>query len=331
MRAFWEEFSIAVEQTRELKIGDVIAALDRDLGEHFFPPREDGTDPRVCPACDDGRLGLKLGRHGSFIGCSNYPACQYTRRLAFDSADEASETLKEGMRVLGHHPQTGEEITVKRGPYGLYVQQGEQIEGSKTKPKRTSLPRGMDGDTITLEQALALLSLPRIVGLHPESHEPIEAGLGRFGPYVKMGGVFASLDRDDNVLAIGLNRAVDLLARRLASVRALGAHPADREPVLVRKGRFGPYVQHGNRVANLPREWAMEDIALDQAVALLAEKGKQLRPRGTVRKAPARQPAPAPAAAKAAPKRAAPAKAAAKKRPPAAKRATRKPPARKTG
>jgi DNA topoisomerase-1 len=324
MRAFWEEFSNAVEQTRELKIGDVIAALDRDLGPHFFPPREDGSDPRACPACGDGRLGLKLGRHGSFIGCSNYPGCQYTRRLAIENGEEASDTLKEGLRVLGQHPETGEEITVRRGPYGLYVQQGEQIEGSKTKPRRTSLPRGMDGDTIALEQALALLSLPRIVGIHPESREPIGAGLGRFGPYVKMGGVFASLDADDDVLAIGLNRAVDLLAKRLASVRALGPHPADREPVLVRKGRFGPYAQHGNRVANLPRDVAMEDMTLEAAVALLAEKGKQLRPRGAARKAPA--------AAKAAPKREAAPKAAAKKRASAAaKRAKKKAPARARG
>ena len=306
MRAFWEEFSRAVEQTRDLKIGDVIAALDRDLGAHFFPPREDGSDPRACPACAGGRLGLKLGRHGSFIGCSNYPGCQYTRRLAIDTGEEAGDTLKEGMRVLGTHPESGEEITVRRGPYGVYVQQGEQVEGSKAKPKRTSLPRGVDGDTIALEQALALLSLPRIVGIHPESREPIEAGLGRFGPYVKMGGVFASLDRDDNVLVIGLNRAVDLLAKKLASVRSLGPHPAGGEPVLVRKGRFGPYAQHGNMVANLPRDVAMEDITLEQAVALLAGKGKALKPRGAkggAKKAAKAEAAPKKAAAKKAPAR----------------------------
>ena len=332
MRTFWEEFSRAVEQTRDLKIGDVIAALDRDLGPHFFPPRDDGSDARTCPACGDGRLGLKLGRHGSFIGCSNYPACPYTRRLAIDNGEENGDTLKEGMRALGHHPETGEEITVRRGPYGLYVQQGEQIEGSKTKPKRTSLPRGMDGDNIALDDALALLSLPRLIGIHPESGEPVEAGLGRFGPFVKMGGLFASLDRDDNVLVIGLNRAVDLLAKKLASVRALGPHPAGGEPVLVRKGRFGPYVQHGNRVANLPRDVAMEEMTLAQAVALLAEKGKALKPRGG--KGTAKKPA-APAAKPAAPKRAAPAKKAApkpaaKKKAPAKKKATaKKAPARK--
>jgi DNA topoisomerase I len=280
LRAFWDEFSRAVDQTKDLKISDVISALDEDLGPHFFPAREDGSDPRLCTACGTGRLGLKLGRYGSFIGCSNYPACQYTRRLAIDSGDASGETLKEGMRVLGTHPDIGDEITVRRGPYGLYVQLGENGEDKKVKPRRTSLPRGMDGEQITLEQAMGLLSLPRLIGIHPETREEIQAGIGRFGPYVRMGAIYGSLDRDDDVLAIGINRAVDLLAKKLASVRSLGPHPADKEPVSVRKGRFGPYVQHGKMVANLPRGVMMDDVTLDEAVALLKEKGKELRPRG---------------------------------------------------
>jgi len=289
MHAFWDEFSKAVGETKDLKISDVIAALDQDLGPHFFPAREDGSDPRICAACGTGRLGLKLGRYGSFIGCSNYPACQYTRKLAVDAADDSNDTLKDGMRVLGTHPDTGEEITVRRGPYGLYVQQGEapppeESKGKKgakaPKPRRTSLPRGMDGDSIALDQAVALLSLPRIVGLHPETQEPMEAGIGRFGPFVRMGAVFASLDRDDDVLSLGANRAVDLLAKKLASVRTLGEHPGDKELVSVRKGRFGPYVQHGKTVANLPRNVAMDDVTLADAITLLAEKGKTLKPRG---------------------------------------------------
>ena len=222
LHAFWDEFSRAVDQTKDLKISDVIAALDQDLGPHFFPPREDGTDPRACQACGTGRLGLKLGRYGSFIGCSNYPTCQYTRRLAIENGEDQGETLKEGMRALGHHPDTGEDITVRRGPYGLYAQQGENGEDKKHKPRRTSLPRGMDGDQITLEQALGLLSLPREIGLHPETGESIQAGIGRFGPYVRMGAIYGSLDRDDDVLAIGINRAVDLIARKMASVRTIG-------------------------------------------------------------------------------------------------------------
>jgi DNA topoisomerase I len=282
LRDFWAEFSAAVGQTKDLKISDVISALDEELGPHFFPPREDGSDPRACPACANGRLGLKLGRYGSFIGCSNYPNCQYTRRLAIESGEDTGETLKEGVRVLGEHPETGEEITVRRGPYGLYVQLGENGEDKKApKPRRTSLPRGMDGEQMTMEQAIGLLSLPRLVGVHPETKEKIEAGIGRFGPYVRMGAVFASMDRDDDVLSLGINRAVDLLAKKLASVRTLGPHPADKELVSVRKGRFGPFVKHGNTVANLPRGVMMDDITLAEAVTLLAEKGKQLRPRGT--------------------------------------------------
>ncbi|MBV8915781.1 MAG: type I DNA topoisomerase, partial [Acetobacteraceae bacterium] len=296
LRAFWHEFSRAVDQTKDLKISDVIAALDEDLGPHFFPAREDGSDPRACPACSSGRLGLKLGRYGSFIGCSYYPNCQYTRRLAIESGDDQGETLKEGMRVLGQHPETAEEITVRRGPYGLYVQQGENGEdksaaGGETrgrkkapKPRRTALPRGMDGEQLTLEQAIGLLSLPRDIGRHPETGEMIQVGIGRFGPYVRMGAVYGSLDRDDDVLSVGINRAVDLIARKMASVRTLGPHPANQELVAVRKGRFGPYVQHGKTVANLPRGVMMDDVTLDQAVALLAEKGKQLRPRGAGRR-----------------------------------------------
>ncbi len=289
MEKFWRDFSHAVEQTRELKISDVIDALDHDLGEHFFPVREDGTDPRVCAVCHTGRLGLKLGRHGSFIGCSNYPACQYTRRLAIDGGDEG-ETLKEGMRELGHHPETGEDITVRRGPYGVYVQQGTpDPENKKAKARRTSLPKGMEGNTINLEQALGLLSLPRAVGAHPVTGELMEAGIGRFGPYVKMGAVFASLDKDDDVLSIGLNRAVDALQKKLESMRQLGAHPATGEALIIKKGRFGPYVQGGNVVANLPRDVGMEELTLEAAVALLAEKGKPLKAKPGAKKPAAKR------------------------------------------
>ncbi len=321
MEAFWRDFSNAVEQTRELKISDVIDALDQDLGEHFFPAREDGGDPRLCTSCGTGRLGLKLGRHGSFIGCSNYPECQYTRRLAI-GADEA-DTLKEGMRELGHHPDTGEDITVRRGPYGVYVQQGAPDPADKkARPRRTSLPRGLEGDSITLEQALGLLSLPREIGAHPVTGERMEAGIGRFGPYVKMGSIYASLDRDDDVLSIGLNRAVDALQKKLESVRTIGPHPKTGEAMLVKKGRFGPYVQSGQVVANVPRGVAMEEVTADQAAALLAEKGKPLKA-----KPGARKPAKKAATAKVVP-------IAGAKKPPlrkAVKKAARKAPTAKAG
>ncbi len=193
------------------------------------------------------------------------------------------------------------------------------------------MPRGLDGEQITLEQAIALLNLPRVIGVHPETKETIQAGIGRFGPFVRMGAIYGSLDRDDDVLSIGINRAVDLVARKMASIRTLGMHPTDQQPVAVRKGRFGPFVQHGNQVANIPRGTAMDDVTLEEALSLLAEKGKTLKPRGAAgrkqargkrasgaeaagtaaaagrgaagRKAPAKQPAKAKAKAKGKPQR----------------------------
>jgi DNA topoisomerase-1 len=297
LRDFWTDFSAAIAETKDLKISDVIDALDADLGPHFFPARDDGSDPRTCPACGTGRIGLRLGRYGSFIGCSNYPTCQYTRKLAIDGGENPDDTLKDGMRVLGQHPTTAEEITLKRGPYGLYVQQGEpDPTDKKSKPKRSSLTRGMDPEALTLEDALGLLSLPRLIGLHPDAKEPIEAGVGRFGPYVKMGAIFASLDKDDDVLHIGFNRAMDLIAKKQDSVRSLGVHPKDGVQVVAKKGRFGPYAQWGNMVANLPRGTELPEFNLDQVVALLAEKGKILAPKGKKgAKKPAANAKPAPA------------------------------------
>jgi len=330
MRAFWDEFSAAVEATRDLKIRDVIDALDEDLGPHIFPARGDGSDPRACPSCADGRLGLRLGRTGAFIGCSNYPECRYTRPFGVDSGEGEGQAPSE--TELGPHPETGEAVTLKRGPYGFYIQLGEpgtDAKGKPTKPKRTSLPNGVAPDTVTLDQAIGLLSLPRIIGRDPETGEEITAGLGRFGPYVRCGSVFKSLDKDDDVLTVGMNRALALLADARSRVRELGPHPKDKEPVVVRKGRFGPYAQHGKTVANLPRDVAMEEIGLEEAVALLEEKGKALKPRGTAgRKAPAAKAAPRKAAAAATEPaaRKAPARKPAAK--PAAKKAAAKPAAR---
>ncbi|GBR12255.1 type I DNA topoisomerase [Asaia spathodeae] len=322
MAAFWRDFSAAVAQTKDLKISDVIDALDEDLGSHFFPTREDGGDPRQCTACGTGRLGLRLGKFGAFIGCSNYPTCQFTRRLVAEDGGEG-ETLKEGMKSLGQDPETGEEVTVRRGPYGLYLQRGEaDPENKKIKPKRTTIPKGLEGDKLTLDQALGLLSLPRKLGPHPETGEMIEAGLGRFGPYVKMGAIFGTLDADDDVLTVGLNRAIDSLAKKMASIRTLGAHPKDGAAVLVRKGRFGPYVQHGQVVANLAKGQSMDEVTFDDALALLAEKGKPLKAKG---KATTRKTSTKAAASddgeKAAPKKKAAPKAATAKKPAAKKTA----------
>jgi DNA topoisomerase-1 len=283
MRAFWADFRAAVDATKELKISDVIDALDEELGPHFFPKAEGGVDPRGCPACQGGRLGLRLGRTGAFIGCSNYPECRYTRPLIAPGAEgEGTTGLSDGPRELGSDPASGEKVSVRRGPYGVYVQLGEggvDAKGKPTKPRRASLTRDMDPDTLEMERALALLSLPRLIGRDPESGEEIQAGLGRFGPYIKVGSIFQSLEPGDDVLSLGMNRAMELLAKARAKVRSLGAHPGDGQPVDIRKGRFGPYAQHGKTVANLPRNQTMEDITLAEAVDLLATKGKALKPR----------------------------------------------------
>ncbi len=206
LREFWQAFSRAVADTKDLTITNVIEALDAELGPHLFPEAEPGKDPRVCPACGTGRLGLKLGRHGAFIGCSNYPECAYTRPLAADG--DAAAALA-GPRELGTDPETGKPVSLRKGPYGLYVQLGEAENGEK--PKRASLPKGVDPETVDFDRARGLLSLPRTVGVHPSSGEIIIAGIGRFGPYLKHGSTYVSLKEGDDVLTVGLNRAVTLI------------------------------------------------------------------------------------------------------------------------
>ncbi len=296
---FWKDFSAAIAGTKDLNITQVIDALDADLGAHFFPPRSDGTDPRLCPICGQGRLGLKLGRFGAFIGCSKYPECRYTRPLGIENGENA---LANEPRSLGTDPVSGLEVTVKKGPYGPYVQLGEtppkpekrkkgekRAKGEKIvkvepppKPKRASLPKGMSPAEVTLELALKLLSLPRDVGPHPEDGEIIIANNGRFGPYIKHGKIFKSLGPDDDVLTIGLNRAVVLLAeprkfRRGAPepIKVLGDHPTEGGPVKIFNGKYGLYVSHDGINATLPGDIGPEELTMDRAVQLLAERAER--------------------------------------------------------
>ena len=283
LREFWEAFYQAVQDTATLKMSEVIETLDEDLGPHFFPVTEKNPVPRECPACRSGRLGLKLGRGGPFIGCSNYPECTFTRPLTVSADDETAAVALP--RELGTDPETGMTVAVRKGPFGVYVQLGE-AQG-KEKPRRAGLPKGLSPLEVTLEQALALLSLPRTVGRHPEDGETILAGLGRFGPYLKHGTRYASLGAEDDVLTIGLNRAVTVLAekpaRRGAEVlREMGPHPGDEKPVVVYKGRYGPYVKHGRVNASLPKDVTPEELTMEQAAALLAAraaKGGGRKPR----------------------------------------------------
>ena len=279
LRDFWREFSAAIDGTKDLRTGQVLDSLNELLGPHIFPAREDGADPRLCPLCHKGQLSLKLGKFGAFIGCSNYPECRFTRVLAPNGQDQANaaEGERPGVRALGQDPATGEEVTLRSGRFGDYVQQGEG-----EKPKRCSLPKAMAPADVTLEQALALLSLPREVARHPTSGEPIMAGVGRYGAYVQHGKTYANLGKDDDVLTIGANRAIDLIvakesgagARRFGagSGRALGEHPTLGGAVTVKEGRFGPYVNHGKINATLPKGVDAAALTLEEAVAALAAK-----------------------------------------------------------
>ena len=275
LRDFWEAFSVAVADTKDLRISEVLDRLDEVLGPHFFRDTGNGRDPRKCPTCDDGRLNLKLGKFGAFIGCSNYPDCRFTRPLAVSDGDDA-ENGNGGPKELGTDPETGLMVTLRKGPYGWYVQLGEE-EGTgkkKVKPKRGSVPKTLDPALVDLEKALGLLSLPREVGTHPETGDKITAAIGRFGPYIKLGGTYVSLKGDDDVLTIGLNRAVHLLADapRKDPPRELGKHPKDKKPVTQREGRWGPYVQHGRLMATLPKGTDKDAVTLEEAVALLDAK-----------------------------------------------------------
>ncbi|MGD0317639.1 MAG: type I DNA topoisomerase [Xanthobacteraceae bacterium] len=281
LRDFWRDFIGAVDEIKDLRISQVLDALDELLAPHLFPPRADGGNPRQCPNCGGGRLTLKLSKYGAFIGCSNYPECRYTRPLSVP-ADGSGEI---GTKKLGEDPKSGLEVTLRSGRFGPYVQLGEAVDGEK--PKRASLQKGMTPDDVDLDRALALLSLPREIGRHPEDGEPIRAGIGRFGPYVQHGKTYANLEAGDDIFHIGLNRAVTLIAAKLAKGprfrrfgsdpgRALGAHPTTGGPVVAKNGRYGPYVSHDGINATLPRDKAPETITLDEAVALLdarAERG----------------------------------------------------------
>ncbi|MEC7572692.1 MAG: type I DNA topoisomerase [Pseudomonadota bacterium] len=276
LRDFWEAFSAAIDGTKDLTVRQVLDALDKDLGEHFFPLDAAGQPTRACPQCGDGRLGLKLGKFGAFIGCANYPDCRYTRQLTVNNGDDGTVGDDSGVRLLGKDPETGLDVTLRRGPFGDYVQLGEATgEGKKkTKPKRASLAKGMVPAEVTLETALGLLSLPREVGPHPDSGEPITAGIGRFGDYVKHQSTYKSLTDGDDVLTIGLNRAVDLIAQapQRTPAKALGDHPDDGVPVTIHSGRYGPYVQHHKVRATLPKGVAEDSVTLAQAVELIAAK-----------------------------------------------------------
>ncbi len=302
---FWRDFTAAIAETADLRIGEVLEKIDEFLAPHLYPPREDGSDPRICPTCGEGRLNLKTARSGgAFIGCTNYPNCRYTRALSGANGEDAGAAE----RVLGE--DGGQEIWLKSGRFGPYVQRGEATDETP-KPPRASLPKGWSPESIDLEKALTLLSLPREIGRHPDDGEMIEAGIGRYGPYVKHGRIYANLPEVDEVFTIGMNRAVEVLAEKAtrtgrtapAALRDLGEHP-DGGPIQVMSGRYGPYVKWEKVNATLPKEITPEAVTLEQALDLIAEKAakkgggrKKAAPKKAAAKKPAAKKAPAKKAA----------------------------------
>ena len=276
---FWRDFSAAIEETAELRITDVLEKINEVLAPHIFPPREDGGDPRLCPNCGAGQLSLKTARSGgAFIGCSNYPDCRYTRPLNAPNG-ETGEMVSPDGKLLGHD-ENGLPISLRSGRFGPYVQRGEATE-EEPKPPRASLPKGVEPDDVDLDYALKLLSLPREIGPHPEDGAPVEAGIGRYGPYVRHGRVYANLPDPGEVFTVGMNRAVELLAQKAARggrraaakpLKELGEHPEAGGPVNVMDGRYGPYVKWGKINATLPKDMEPANVTMEQAVALIAEK-----------------------------------------------------------
>ncbi len=300
LRDFWKDFLVHVEETKELRVSEVLDALNEELAPLVFPKKEDGGDPRACPNCGSGQLSLKLGKYGAFVGCSNYPECNYTRQLSSESGSEAEAALSNEPKGLGKDPHTDEEITLRSGRFGPYVQRGDGKEA-----KRSSLPKGWKPEDMDHEKALALLSLPRDIGKHPETGRMISAGIGRYGPFVLHDGSYANLESVEDVFSIGLNRAVTVIAEKKAkgpgrgrgtpaAIKELGQHP-DGGVITVRDGRYGPYVNWAKVNATLPKGKDPQSVTMEEALGLIAEKagkgGKKKTSSATAKskKAPARK------------------------------------------
>lgn len=319
LRDFWDKFNAAIGETKELRITEVIDALDAELGPHFFPERKDGGDPRLCPVCGDGRLGLRLSRNGAFMGCSGYPECRFTQPLGIITDDDR-EAAAAYPKLLGNDPDSGEAISIRKGPYGFYAQRGEAEEGKK--PARASLTKNHDPSEIDLSTACALLNLPRTVGTHPDTGDEITASIGRYGPYLKVGSKYTNIPADEDVLNIGMNRAVELLANAktrtvAAPLKSLGEHPSEGGPVDIMSGRYGPYVKHGRVMASLPKGTEPNDLTMEKALELIVAKAAKGGKGGRKKAAPKKA-----AAKKTTAKKATTKKTAAKKKP-AAKKATK--------
>lgn len=269
LAGFWAKFIKNISAVQPLQISEVINKIDEVLSYHLFPPREDGSDPRVCPECGKGRLSIKLGKFGAFIGCSNYPECKYTKPLTDAMEEAANDTPKPANpedKTLGE--MNGLKIYLKKGPYGFYLQLGEDATATTEKPKRSALPKNIKPEEVTLEQASTLLSLPKKLGNN------IEVNIGKFGPYIKQGNKSKSLTGNDNIFNITLERAEEILkgvAERPAG-KSLGIHPKDKKDITLNSGRYGPYLKWGKNNYAIPKEFKDKELTLDDALKIIEAK-----------------------------------------------------------
>jgi DNA topoisomerase-1 len=291
LEAFWKDFKPKTAEVMEQQPSEITAALDEFLAPFLFPDKADGTDPRLCPGCGEGRLALRGGRFGAFVACSNYPECKFTRRFGQGGEESGGDR---GPEVLGQHPETGQDVLSKSGRFGPYVEMGEGKEA-----KRASIPR--DAGELDLDLAVKLLSLPRIIGNHPESGEPITASIGRYGPYLAHGGKYAKLGSTAEVFETGMNAAVAKLADAAIAkgqgrgarepLKVLGPHPRTEAEIKLMEGRYGAYVTDGTTNATLPKSIAADQLTLEEAAQLIDERAAKGPPakKGRKKKAPAKK------------------------------------------
>ncbi len=273
LESFWKDFKPKTAEVMEQKPSEVTAEIDLFLAPYLFPEKEDGSDPRACPACNAGKLALRGGRFGAFVACSNYPDCKFTRQ--FGQGGSTADAGSNGPEVLGQHPETGGDITRKVGRFGPYIQLGD----GDTK-KMASIPKDLPGD-FDLDWAVKLLSLPRVIGDHPETGKPITASIGRYGPYLAHDGKYAKLQSTTDVFETGMNAAVVKLAEvpqrgaRGAArepLKVLGKHPRTELELKLMEGRYGPYITDGTTNATLPKTIAQDQLTLEEAAQLIDER-----------------------------------------------------------
>ena len=274
---FWQTFKNLCDDTVGKSNREIIDVIDNSLGPHFFPPKGEDKD-RKCPTCDNGRLGLKVGKFGGFVGCSNYPECKYT--IQFSQLNDSRNGTLTGPKEIGIYPETREMITLRKGPYGFYMQLGEGTK--EKKPKRVSIPKNFEPEEIGVNTAIQLLSLPRRLGKNPENDKVISAGIGMYGPYILHNQQYRALEKDDNILDITFERALELLKKPKAQfgnpiLKTLGSHSSENKDITVHEGKYGPYVKCGKIMASLIGEQTIDNITLELAIELINDRKNKIK------------------------------------------------------